>query len=57
MCLADILRNPENSRERGQRYGTSTIPYRDVAGWRSDFFACLIYQTASSLRTESNTAN
>jgi hypothetical protein len=35
----------------------STVPYRDVAGWRSDFFACPIFRSASSLRTESNTAN
>jgi hypothetical protein len=35
----------------------SAIPYRDVARWRTDFFACLICRSASSLRTESNTAN
>jgi hypothetical protein len=35
----------------------STIPYPDVARWRSEFFACLICRSASSLRTESNTAN
>jgi hypothetical protein len=62
MCLADILGNPREFSGTGDNAAAlqtakSTIPYRDVAAWRSDFFACLIYQSASSLRTESNTAN
>ena len=46
-----------DGRTGGRMHPQSAIPYRDVAGWRTDFFACPICRSASSLRTESNTAN